>query len=67
MKENGSTPGPVAQRPINANPRLKVNQAVYFSTSRCCSTLIFGKTLEEVNLKKSKKRSNRQKKLSLKS
>ena len=37
--------GPVAQKPINANPRLKVNQRVYFSTPRCCSTLMFGKTI----------------------
>ena len=37
--------GPVAQNPINANPRLKINQGVYFSTPKCFSTLIFGKTL----------------------
>ena len=37
--------GPVVQKPINANPRLKVNQRVYFYTLKCCSTLIFGKTL----------------------
>ena len=37
-------PGPVVQKPINANPRLKISQGVYFSTSKCCSTLIFGKT-----------------------
>ena len=37
--------GPVVQKPINANPRLKVNQGVYFFTPRCRSTLIFGKTL----------------------
>ena len=37
--------GPVAQQPINANPRLKLNQRVYFSTPRCCSTLIFSKTI----------------------
>ena len=36
---------PVVQKPINANPRLKVNQGVYFYALRCCSTLIFGKTL----------------------
>ena len=36
---------PVVQKPINTNPRLKVNQGVYFSTPRCCSTLIFGETL----------------------
>ena len=37
--------GPVAQKPINANPRLKVNQTVYFSTPRCCSTPLFSKLL----------------------
>ena len=37
--------GPIVQKPIKANPRLKVNQGVYFSTPRYCSTLIFGKTL----------------------
>ena len=37
--------GPVVQKPINANPGLKVNQWVYFSTHKCCSTLKFGKTL----------------------
>ena len=37
--------GPVVQKPINANPRLKINQGVYFSIAKCCSTLIFGKTL----------------------
>ena len=37
--------GPVVQKPINANPRLKINQGVYFSTPKCFSTLIFGKTL----------------------
>ena len=37
--------GTVVQNPINANPRLHVNQGVYFSTPRCCSTLMFGKTL----------------------
>ena len=37
--------GPVVQKLINANPRLKVNQGVYFTSPRCCSTLIFGKTL----------------------
>ena len=44
-KRCASTLGPVVQKPINANPRLKVNQGVYFCTLRCCSTLIFGKTL----------------------
>ena len=57
--------GPVVQKPINANPRLKVNQGVYFYTPRCCSTLILGKTLHK---KKSiLKNKNRQKKLSPKS
>ena len=37
--------GPVVQKPINANPRLTINQGVYFSTPKCCSTLIVGKTL----------------------
>ena len=47
-----STQGPVVQKPINANPRLKFNQGVYFSSPKCWSMLIFGKTftLEEVNL-----------------
>ena len=36
------SPGPVVQKPINANPRLKINQEVYFSTPKCCLTLIFG-------------------------
>ena len=37
--------GPVVQKPINANTRLKINRGVNFSTPKCCSTLIFGKTL----------------------
>ena len=37
--------GPVVQKPINANLRLRINQRVYFSTPKCCSTLIFGKSL----------------------
>ena len=57
--------GPVVQKPINANPRLKVNQWYYFSTPKCYSTLIFGKTLHK---KKSiLKNKNKQKKLSPKS
>ena len=57
--------GPVVQNPINDNPRLKVNQGVYFSTPRCFSTLIFGKTLHQ---KKSILKSKyKQKKLSPKS
>ena len=39
--------GPVPQKSVNANLRLKVNHAVYFSAPRCCSTLIIGKTLHE--------------------
>ena len=49
--------GPVVQKPINANPRLKVNQGVYFSTPRCCSTLSDIRqnlTLEEVNFEEQK-------------
>ena len=38
--------GLVIQKTINANPRLKINQGVYFSTPKYCSTLIFGKTLD---------------------
>ena len=37
--------GPVFRKPINANPRLKINQGVYFSTPKCCTTLMFGKIL----------------------
>ena len=37
--------GSVVQKPINANHRLKINQGVYFSTPKCCSTPIFGKIL----------------------
>ena len=58
----GVLQGPVVQKWINANPRLKVNQGVYFSSTRCCSTLVFGKTL---HYKKSiLKNTNKQKKLS---
>ena len=32
--------GPVVRKPINPNPRLKNNQGVYFSTPKCCTTLI---------------------------
>ena len=45
-KENNDIDqGPVVQKPINANPRLNFNQGVYFSIPKCCSTLIFGKTV----------------------
>ena len=37
--------GPVVQKKIDAIPRLKVNEGVYFSTPRCCWMLIFGQTL----------------------
>ena len=30
--------GPVVQKPINANPRLKINQGAYFSTPKYRST-----------------------------
>ena len=54
--------GPVPQKPINANLRLKINQAVYFSTPKCCSTQIFGRTLyEKTSILKNE---NKQKKLS---
>ena len=49
--------GPVVQKQINANPRLKINQEVYFSTY---SQMLFNAdirqnfTLEEVNLEKQK-------------
>ena len=45
MCNEGKDLGPVVQKPINANPRLKNNQGVYFSTPKCCSKLIFGKAL----------------------
>ena len=36
----------VVQKPINTSPILTIiiNQGVYFSTPKCCSMLIFGKT-----------------------
>ena len=37
--------GLAVQKPIDVNPRLKINKGVYFSTPKYCSTLIFGKTL----------------------
>ena len=37
---------PVAPKTINANPRLKFYQGIYFSTPKC-STLKFGKTLHK--------------------
>ena len=56
------TLGPVVQKPINANPSLKINQGVYFSTPKCCLTQIFGTTLHQ---KKSSilKNKNKQKKV----
>ena len=46
--------GRVLQKPINANPRIKINQGVYFSNPKCCSTLHISQnfTLEEANLEK---------------
>ena len=41
----GHNQGLVIQKSIKANPRLKINQGVYFSTTMCCSKLIFGKSL----------------------
>ena len=43
--KNRNQLGPVFQKPINVNPRLKIYKGVYFSTPKYCSTLIFGKTL----------------------
>ena len=57
--------GPVVQKPINVNPRFKINQGFYFSTPKCCSTQIFGKTLHR--RKSILKNKNKQKKLSPKS
>ena len=57
--------GPVVQKPINVNPRLKINQGVYFSTPKCCSTLIFDKYLHQ--RKSILENKNKQKKLSPKS
>ena len=42
---NNRALGPVVEKPINANPRLKINQGGYFSTPKCCFTLIFDKPL----------------------
>ena len=36
---------PVVQKAINANPRLKINQGVYFSIPKRCSMLIFRQIL----------------------
>ena len=61
--------GPVVQKPIKANPRLKINREVYFSTSKCCSILIFGKTLhwkKSILKNKNKQKKLRQKVLNLK-
>lgn len=46
--------GPVVQKPIYTNPRLKVNQGVYFSSPRCCHNVDIWQnfTLEEVNFGK---------------
>jgi len=39
--------GAIAQKPINANLRLNLNQGDYLSTPRSCSTSIFGKILTQ--------------------
>ena len=52
----------VVQTQINANPSLKINQGVYFFTPKCCSTLMFSKTLHKK--KPILKNKNKQKKLS---
>ena len=57
--------GTVVRKPINANPRLKINQGVYFSTPKCCTTLIFSKILHYT--RSSLKTKNNKKKLSPKS
>ena len=47
--------GPVVQKPINSNPRLKVNEGVYFSTLRCNllnDAIQQNFTLKEVNFEK---------------
>ena len=51
-----SVQGPVVQKPIKANPRLKINREVYFSTSKMLFTTDIRQnfTLEEVNLEKQK-------------
>ena len=49
--------GPVVQKPINAYPRLKINQGVYFSTPTCTlfnADIRQSFALEEVNLEKQK-------------
>ena len=62
--KNWNIQGPVVQKPINTNPRLKVKQGVNFSPPTCHSTLIFSKTLDK---KKSiLKNKNKEKKLSTK-
>ena len=50
--------GAIAQKLINANLRLNLNQGDYFSTPRSCSTSIFGKILTQKKsiLKKKKKK-----------
>ena len=53
--------GLVVQKPINANPRLKINPGVYFSTPKCFSTLIFAETLHQ--RKSILENQNKQKKL----
>ena len=64
-REHQKSLGPVVQKPINANLRLKINHGVYFSTTKCCSTLILWKTFHYKKL--ILKNNNKQKKLSPKS
>ena len=56
--------GPVVQKPINAIPRLKINEGVNFFSPKCCSMRLFGKTLHQKSILKNK---NKQKKHSPKS
>ena len=47
--------GPVVQKPINTNPRLKINQGLFLYSQMLFSTDIRPNfTLEEVNLEKQK-------------
>ena len=46
--------GPVVQNPVNANPRLKINQGVYFSQMLINADIRQNFTSEEVNLEKQK-------------
>ena len=56
MLTSANVQGPVVQKPINANPRLKYNQGVCFSTSKnlFSAEIWQNYTLKEVNLEKQK-------------